>query len=191
MWAAAGFFVRCRQAPLACYTGCVRLPVVAESNPEAPDLEALCRRCGVSCHFAIPVNGLPVVIDEVHCRYLARDDDGLYRCTVYPRRYELAPWCHSAADALPLGLLAQDCPYAHHARATQPDLPPVRGKARLSPRLRQQVLPAVIAEILRVGVPAGADPAPVAALLLGATGAAHQHQLSEDGARWLFSPAAP
>ena len=120
--------------------------------------EALCRRCGMSCHFAVPVNGLAVVIDALHCKFLGRSTEtaagasgGGYYCTVYERRFEVAPWCHTAEGALAAGFLAQDCPYA---RGT----PGYRGKVRLSPSLLRKVLPAVRAEVARVGIPSGADP---------------------------------
>lgn len=62
--------------------------------------EALCRRCGMSCHFAVPVNGLAVVLDELRCRFLGRDGEGRYGCTVYERRFEVAPWCQTVESAL-------------------------------------------------------------------------------------------
>lgn len=112
--------------------------------------EALCRRCGQSCHFAIPVNGLAVVVDDLCCRFLAKDAEGRFACTVYEERFARAPWCHTAEDALAGGLLAQDCPYARGVRG-------YRGKTRLHPRLWKQVEPAVRAEVLARGVPAGAS----------------------------------
>lgn len=112
--------------------------------------ENLCRRCGSSCHWAVPVNGLPVVVDELHCTYLARDPDGRFRCTVYETRFEVAPWCRTAEQALEHGLLAQDCPYAKHRSG-------YRGKVTLHPRLQKTVEPAIRAEILRTGVPNGAS----------------------------------
>lgn len=111
--------------------------------------ENLCRRCGSSCHWAIPVNGLPVIVDELHCTFLAKDPDGRYRCTVYANRFEVAPWCRTAEQALDAGLVAQDCPYAQNR-------PGYKGKVRLHPRLQKTVEPAIRAEILRYGVPEGA-----------------------------------
>lgn len=158
--------------------------------------EDLCRRCGMSCHFAVPVNGLAVVIDALRCRFLAESKDstggknGRYHCTVYDQRYAVAPWCHSAHQALQGGYLAQDCPYARGTAG-------YRGKVRLSPRLLGQVQPAIVAEILRVGVPIGADPERVLTFLAAATQASHQYQESSDGSRYLFvappsqSAAAP
>lgn len=160
--------------------------------PERPGLsdlspaehEALCRRCGMSCHFAIPVNGLAVVIDELRCKFLVRDDDaaGRYRCSVYERRFELAPWCHTAQDALAGGFLAQDCPYAR-------GVPGYRGKVRLSPGLLQKVLPAIRAEVARAGAPIGADPDAVAGLLKGG-GSRWEYGVSADGTRYQFTPPA-
>ena len=167
------------------------LPVLGAATDAREDL---CRRCGVSCHFAVPVNGLPVVIDELRCRYLLRAEDGRFACSVYPQRYQVAPWCHSAEDALLKGLQAQDCPYGRGAPSADPAAPRVRGKTRLSPSLLHKVLPAILAEIQRVGVPSGADPAPVQALLERSTPADEApvrwtYALSEDGQRYLFHRA--
>ena len=160
----------------------VAAPLLAATQKEHEDL---CRRCGMSCHFAVPVNGLAVVIDALRCRFLAESTDatgektGRYHCTVYDQRYAVAPWCHSAHGALQGGYLAQDCPYARGTAG-------YRGKVRLSPRLLGQVQPAIVAEILRVGVPIGADPERVLTFLAAATQASHQYQESKDGTRYLF-----
>ena len=116
------------------------------------DHEAMCRRCGISCHFAVPVNGLPVVVDDLHCRFLVREGEGdlggLYRCSVYEERFERAPWCATASEALEDRLLAQDCPYTRFASG-------YRGKTRLHPRLLTQALPAIRRDVLENGVPFG------------------------------------
>ena len=143
--------------------------------------EALCRRCGMSCHFAIPVNGLAVVIDALRCKFLARDEAGKFGCSVYERRFAVAPWCHTAESALTGGFLAQDCPYAR-------GVPGYRGKVRLSPALLRKVLPAVRAEVARAGAPIGADPDAVAEFLGEGTGASWQYGVSADGSRYVFTP---
>lgn len=140
--------------------------------------EAMCRRCGMSCHFAVPVNGLAVVIDALRCKFLGRSDDGRFHCTVYERRFELAPWCHTAEGALAAGFLAQDCPYAR-------GVPGYRGKARLSPSLLRQVLPALRAEVARAGAPIGADPDAALAFVAEA-GGQWRYAISEDGTRYVF-----
>ena len=149
--------------------------------PTPAEHEALCRRCGMSCHFAVPVNGLAVVIDELRCKFLARDDAGRFFCSVYEQRFAAAPWCHTAHDALAGGFLAQDCPYARGVAG-------YRGKVRLSPALLRKVLPAIRAEVARAGAPIGADPDAVAAFL-GDGAAPWQYQISADGARYQFLPA--
>ena len=157
-------------------------PGLADLSPA--EHEALCRRCGMSCHFAIPVNGLAVVVDELRCKFLVRDpgEAGRYSCSVYERRFELAPWCHTAQDALAGGFLAQDCPYAR-------GVPGYRGKVRLSPGLLQKVLPAIRAEVARAGAPIGADPDAVAELL-AAGGSRWEYGVSADGTRYQFTPPA-
>ncbi len=157
----------------------------ATGGPGLSDLtpaehEALCRRCGMSCHFAVPVNGLAVVIDALRCKFLQRDDAGRFVCSVYERRFAAAPWCHTAHDALAGGFLAQDCPYARGVAG-------YRGKVRLSPALLRQVLPAIRAEVARAGAPIGADPDAVAAFL-GDGAAPWRYQPSADGTRYQFLP---
>lgn len=146
------------------------------------DHEALCRRCGMSCHFAIPVNGLAVVIDALRCKFLSQieGEPGRYHCSVYASRYSVAPWCHSAESALHAGFLAQDCPYARGHKG-------YRGKVRLSASLQRQVLPAIRSEIVRVGIPIGADPDRVR-LFLSEPGTDFAYTVSADGSRYLFAP---
>ena len=146
---------------------------------DSAEHEALCRRCGMSCHFAVPVNGLAVVIDALRCKFLGRAEDGRYHCTVYEDRFERAPWCHSAQSALSEGFLAQDCPYARGTAG-------YRGKVRLSASLQKMVLPAIRAELLRVGAPIGVDPKLVAHFLSEA-GGTYRFVQSPDGSRYLFS----
>jgi len=118
--------------------------------PNHTEHEALCRRCGISCHFAIPVNGLPVIVEDLHCRFLEWDTDDRMRCGVYEERFEKAPWCHTVEESLEAGLLAQDCPYAQGK-------PGYRGKTRLHPRIWEKVAPHVRADIVAHGMPAGAS----------------------------------
>ena len=74
--------------------------------------EALCRRCGMSCHTPILLGSKIVIIPEIHCRFLVYDTAGKAGCAVYENRHEIAPWCRTAEDALGLHALAHDCPYA-------------------------------------------------------------------------------
>ena len=110
--------------------------------------EAACRRCGQSCHFAVPVNGLPVVVDGLHCKFLVQITDERFECSVYEERFEKAPWCATVDDALEEGLLSQGCPYTRGVSG-------YRGKTRLHPRLLQKAEPLIRASILRDGVPVG------------------------------------
>ena len=112
--------------------------------------EAKCRRCGQSCHFAIPVNGLAVVVDDLHCKFLQAEEQGRFRCSVYDTRFEKAPWCATVDEALEQGLLAQDCPYTSETRG-------YRGKTRLHARLMTKVEPGIRQSLLRDGGPLGLD----------------------------------
>ncbi len=121
--------------------------------------EALCRQCGVSCHFAVPVNGLPVVIEDLHCRYLTVEEGAhalpRYACSVYERRHEVAPWCQPVQAAFEQSLLAQDCPYVVASRdAERARGRPFhyRGKTRLHPRLLAAAMPAILRQVLDEGV---------------------------------------
>lgn len=116
-----------------------------------PTHEALCRRCGVSCHLALPVNDIPVVIPGLRCKYLSAQG-AQWGCSVYPQRFELAPWCHHADQAGPQGFLAHDCPYTA-GEATAP------GKVNVSPETMERLWPAIFREICRVGVPEWIDQA--------------------------------
>ena len=71
-------------------------------------------------------------------------------CTVYEERYERAPWCHSAEDAMAQGLLAQDCPYVRHEGVKG-----YKGKTTLKRSLREKVEPAICEDIINNGVPYG------------------------------------
>lgn len=108
--------------------------------------EAMCRRCGVSCHLAIPVNGVPITVPGLHCRFLREGRRGEFACTVYDERFARAPWCHHAAQAAPLGYLARDCPYALAGGWRH-------GKVKPGRALMRTTWPAIRAEIVRTGLP--------------------------------------
>jgi uncharacterized cysteine cluster protein YcgN (CxxCxxCC family) len=113
--------------------------------------EALCRRCGVSCHMALEVGAEKYVIEEIHCRFLGRGDDGRYACTVYEKRFEVAPWCHTAEDALKTGNLAFDCPYTRH-------IPGYKGKIWASSEVRGKLIPIVRKKLIADGLPLSGNP---------------------------------
>jgi len=136
----------------------------------------------MSCHFAVPINGLPVVVDDLHCRFLESDDDGKYRCGVYLERFERAPWCHTVEESLENGLLAQDCPYAAATSG-------YRGKTRLSTRLEARVLPHVRADILANGLPVGVSLDGLQRFLERTGGGDWVFVLTQDGARVQVVPA--
>ena len=153
---------------------------------DSAEHEALCRRCGMSCHFAVPVNGLAVVIDALRCKFLARSSDsgsdssaGQYHCTIYADRFAQAPWCHTADSALSGGFLAQDCPYAKGT-------PGYGGKVRLSSSLYQKACAG------HLPLPQGQRPhrdTPHWAVLalLTESGGKWSHSVSADGSRYLFA----
>lgn len=108
--------------------------------------EGKCRRCGISCHLALPVRGTPVVIPGLRCKFLVARPAQTWACSVYETRFELAPWCHHADDAAPLGFLARDCAYAlEHGGGL--------GKVRLREPLLTRVWPQLLAGVREQGVP--------------------------------------
>ncbi len=124
-----------------------------ERDEVAGDQE-LCRRCGVSCHVAILVNGLPIAVPGLHCKHLTEAPRGRFGCAVYESRLQVAPWCHRAKDAAPLGFLARDCPYALRVGART-------GKVRPGPAALRPLWPALLGEIQRQGVYAWVSHAPL------------------------------
>ena len=74
--------------------------------------EAKCQRCGVSCHFTMPLEDTreEVVVWGLGCKFLGKEGTK-YKCTVYEDRFEKAPWCHTYDKAVPLGMMRTDCPY--------------------------------------------------------------------------------
>ncbi len=110
-----------------------------------PEHEAACRRCGMSCHFAIEYAGESLIIPEIHCLFLG--SEGAARiCTVYERRFEEAPWCHTGVEALEKGLVGWDCPYAAGRSL------PGGGKRWASPAQRAAVMPHVRKALIERGL---------------------------------------
>ncbi len=149
---------------------------MALEGPTDEAYESLCRRCGQSCHFGVLVNERAIIIDDIHCRFLVRESEGRFSCSVYGERYSRAPWCHSAQQALEGGFLAQDCPYAKGVRG-------YRGKSRLHKRLASQIEPLVREELLRSGVPAGVSEEALRRFLMRTGGDAFDLVASDDPER--------
>ncbi len=105
--------------------------------------EDRCRRCGISCHVAVPLGDRAIVVPGLHCRFLAETAPGQFACTVYADRFAQAPWCHHADVASPLGYLAEDCPYGL----------PDRGKRRVSETEFRQLWPHIWRILRSWGVP--------------------------------------
>jgi hypothetical protein len=103
--------------------------------------EALCRQCGVSCHAAIMIDGVHVVVEGLHCVNL--EDN---RCKVYKERHAKAPWCLPAQVAGPAGALAEDCPYLSCGKVGLAR-GPSKSKTRLSAEEYDKRFPEVAAAI--------------------------------------------
>ena len=96
-----------------------------------------------------------MVVPQLHCCFLKPTDPdrrpgdaGGFGCTVYDRRFTMAPWCHTADDAGPQGFLADDCPYG---------TPPGEGKRRVSPEELDRLWPEILRRLRVWGVPAYVD----------------------------------
>ena len=124
--------------------------------------EAQCRRCGVSCHVAVPLGARVVVVPDLHCRFLLQPSPGTFACAVYAERFRAAPWCHHADVAGPLGYLAVDCP---HGRAEV-------GKVRVSEAEFAKLWPEIWRILRGWGVPAFIDQAAFLAMVARRTGRA-------------------
>ena len=108
-----------------------------------PDREAVCRRCGASCHVAVPAGEAgTVVVPGLHCMFLEKQGDR-FGCTVYAERFARAPWCHTAEEAQPLGYLATDCPYG----------PNDEGKVVVSEARMVALFPTLLRNLRAWGVP--------------------------------------
>ena len=149
-----------------------QLPVLGHEEHEA-----LCRRCGVTCHMPVEIGEAKYVIEELHCRFLGRSaDDGRYACTVYENRFEKAPWCHTAEEALATGNLASDCPYARH-------VPDYKGRVWAPPEVRARLMPIVREKLIHDGLPLSGSPDSALTVL---TGNGEDWTYSEQKDRFVF-----
>lgn len=149
----------------------------AGSSPYAPtpEHEAKCRRCGMSCHFAIEFGGERLIVPEIHCLYLG-SADGKFHCTVYERRFELAPWCQTSGEAAKKGWLGWDCPYSAGPAAP-------KGKRWATPADRDRIMPHVRKALIENGLERKYNP-DSALKALAAPGEAWSWRL--EGERYVF-----
>lgn len=101
--------------------------------------------------MAIEVGDSKIILEEIHCRFLGKAGDGRYACTVYEKRFEVAPWCHTAEDAAKTGNLSQDCLYAS-------GIPGYNGKHWATPLWRKRLLPIVRKKLIQEGLTLHASP---------------------------------
>ena len=135
------------------------------------DREDLCRRCGASCHLPVKVGEEKIIVPELHCTFLSKPDaQGKFSCTVYEQRFEKAPWCHTADDAMKEGQLAQDCPYAA-------GVPGFKGKKWADEPTRARLVPILRQRLIDEGLPVSASPDSALRLL------------TSDGEEWTYSLA--
>jgi hypothetical protein len=136
----------------------------------------------MSCHFAIAFGDERLIIPEIHCLYLGRDGERRH-CTVYERRFELAPWCQTSDEAARTGFLGWDCPYAAGI-----DLPG-GGKRWASEAQRRAILPHVVKALIENGLERKYNP-DAALSLLAASGEGWSYRL-EAGRYRFFRTGEP
>jgi len=94
--------------------------------------DSVCTRCGKCCHQGFLVKGRFIFVPELPCRYLERNDDGTYACSVYDKRHRV-PWCHAVSEeTLSRGLFPADCGYVQ-------GIPKYRGKELMQPADQETV----------------------------------------------------
>ncbi len=110
-----------------------------------------------------------MVLPGLRCKFLVAQPNARWGCSVYEDRFARAPWCHHADVAGPQGFLAHDCPYVTGRGETESvagapaadGLPfprgRVQGKVRLAASRYDALWPAILAELIRAGVPEWID----------------------------------
>lgn len=74
--------------------------------------ESLCARCGLCCYGSVRYKGRLVIILDLPCKYLRKEENGRATCTVYPERHKIAPWCQTVnKESVQAGLFPNTCPY--------------------------------------------------------------------------------
>lgn len=70
------------------------------------DIEKICRECGICCSLAIPINSSNYICLGLPCKFLKNK-----KCSVYSRRFSVAPWCADLVRCLVEGIFPKECPY--------------------------------------------------------------------------------
>lgn len=76
-----------------------------------PDLESLCKHCGVCCLGKIRVNDVMVAFRGSPCEFLVKASGKGWNCQVYKERFDVKKDCVTLDKAIQLGLLPADCGY--------------------------------------------------------------------------------
>ena len=121
----------------------------------------------------VEVGSAKYVVKGLHCRFLVREANGRYACTVYENRFERAPWCHTAEEALATGNLAADCPYAAGVAN-------FNGRLWAPPEVLVKLLPIIRAKLIADGLPVSGDPVGALTILNG-TGETWNYAEQKDG----------
>lgn len=78
---------------------------------DSKEHEAKCKQTGICCHVPMTIDNQDVVIKEMHCKFLEKQEDGKRICSVYENRFEMMPTCHHVSTAIHRGLLHVGCAY--------------------------------------------------------------------------------
>jgi len=109
-------------------------------------LEGYCTFCGDCCHLSVKIKDESfkgrILVKDLPCRFLVSSDSNpeSFRCSVYPDRFEKAPWCQSLGQGLVLGLYTSRCGYV-------PGLGGYEGPTEVSDHFMYYVLPYVLHQI--------------------------------------------
>lgn len=75
----------------------------------------MCTDCGMCCHPAVELDtGTKIVVPDLACKHLDRDDEGKTRCNVYSTRLQnsvAGKWCRELSDGIREGIFPKECPY--------------------------------------------------------------------------------
>lgn len=71
----------------------------------------VCNQCGQCCHVGVSLGKTKITLRKVVCKHLRATSDNKTQCSVYPKRFKVAPWCLSVGEAVEQERLPKSCPY--------------------------------------------------------------------------------
>ena len=108
--------------------------------------EKICNRCGICCHPSFQIGIRKIIIEQIHCKFLKKEQNGKTYCSVYDSRFDKAPWCLTLKQAIRQQMLAHNCPYVKNING-------FNGKFTLSSKILKNYYPEIEKHILKYGIP--------------------------------------